>query len=258
MSALNDHKITDMNIYLTRMQKSILDKMFFVDKVFEPFEYILDFGCANGELIKALQTMCGEYKYVGYDISKEMIESARKNVPQASFYSEWESIDIPFSRSLLNISSTLHEVYSYGTQQDVEQFWERVFESGFRYITLRDMMLSDADMRPADPTALCAVRENQAYASQLADYERVWGKIELQRDLVHYLMKYDYTNNWEREVRENYIPLSKEKLLAQIPSNYRVNYLQHTTLPYLAWHVEKDFGISLKTPTHVKIIVEKI
>jgi len=33
------------------MQKSALDKMFFMDKVFEPFDAIVDFGCANGKLI---------------------------------------------------------------------------------------------------------------------------------------------------------------------------------------------------------------
>ncbi len=92
MAELSTNRITDLNIYLTRMQKSILDKMFFIDKVFEPFTHILDFGCANGELIKALQAMCDEYTYVGYDISKEMIEAARKNVPTASFYSEWSAL----------------------------------------------------------------------------------------------------------------------------------------------------------------------
>lgn len=45
------NRISDLNIYLTRMQRSILDKMFFMDKGFEPFRYVLDFGCANGELI---------------------------------------------------------------------------------------------------------------------------------------------------------------------------------------------------------------
>lgn len=40
-----------MHIYLHRMQKSVLDKMFFADKVFEPIEAIVDFGCANGKLV---------------------------------------------------------------------------------------------------------------------------------------------------------------------------------------------------------------
>ena len=48
------------------MQKSVLDKLFFIDKVFEPVESIVDFGCANGELIKAIYALFGDkYKYYG-------------------------------------------------------------------------------------------------------------------------------------------------------------------------------------------------
>ena len=254
---LNETRIADLDMYLTRMQRSILDKMFFIDKVFEPFTHIVDFGCANGELIKALQAMCGEYTYVGYDISQEMIDAARRNVPQASFFSDWQQIDAPFQSSLLNISSTLHEVYSYGTAQDVAQFWQRVFGSGFRYITVRDMMLSEKEDRPADAAALRIVREDTVYAPQRADYEAERGRIRTQKDLVHYLLKYKYTTNWAREVRENYVPLSVEAFYALIPDTYRVVYAEHVTLPYLAWQVRKDFSIELRTPTHLKIILQK-
>ena len=78
---IDEKRIADLDIYLTRMQRSILDKMFFIDKVFEPFEHILDFGCANGELIKAMMPMFPEFSYSGYDISPQMIEAARKKRP---------------------------------------------------------------------------------------------------------------------------------------------------------------------------------
>lgn len=255
---LHENRIADLDMYLTRMQRSLLDKMFFIDKVFEPFTHIVDFGCANGELIKALQTMCGTYTYVGYDIAAEMIDAARKNVPQARFTTQWQALDVPFESALLNISSTLHEVYSYGTAQDVEQFWERVFGSGFRYVTIRDMMVSEREDRTADADALCAVRVDTVYSRQLADYEQVWGPIETQHSLVHYLLKYKYTNNWDREVRENYLPLTVEALLRRIPANYRIVYQDHSTLPFAAWQIRKDFGVRLQTPTHLKIILERI
>jgi len=44
-------KINDYEIYTYRMKKRLLDKMFFLDKFFEPIENIVDFGCADGELI---------------------------------------------------------------------------------------------------------------------------------------------------------------------------------------------------------------
>lgn len=252
-----NYQISNLNVYISRMQKSVLDKMFFIDKVFDPFSGIVDFGCANGELIKALQALFNEYRYIGYDISEEMLSVARINVPSAEFYSDWNEMKVDFTDSLLNISSTLHEVYSYCSQEEIEEFWTRVFESGFKYITIRDMMLSDAEQMKADAGQHNLVVKNENYAEELNDYESVWGKISTQHDLVHYLLKYKYTENWEREVRENYVPITLEQLLAIIPSNYEITYLNHFTLPYIAWQIKNDFGIELTTPTHIKLILQR-
>ena len=169
------NRISDLDIYLTRMQRSILDKMFFMDKVFEPFQYILDFGCANGELIKAMKPMFPDYQYIGYDISREMIEAARQNVPDARFFDDWNRIDIPFPESLINISSTVHEVYSYCDEADIGIFWDRVFGSGFQYVTIRDMMFSRAEDIPVRKEQLDAVR-NSSFAGWLESFEQVKSK----------------------------------------------------------------------------------
>lgn len=253
---INDNKITDREIYLTRMERSILDKMFFIDKVFEPFEYVLDFGCANGVLIKALREMCPEYRYAGYDIDSDMIAAARSKLPGVPFFTDWDSIALPFERCLLNISSTIHEVYSYGTKADVEQFWERVFGSGFRYVTIRDMMFSQSLERPADETQLAAVRAG-GFEKQLEDFEQVRGEITTQKQLVHFLLKYRYTQNWEREVREDYFPISAEALLALVPDNYSITFCERFTLPFTAWQIRRDFGIDLTDHTHIKLILER-
>ena len=252
------YDIKDMRIYLHRMQKSVLDKMFFADKVFEPIEAVVDFGCANGELIKALHAFWDDCRYVGYDISEKMVEAARKNVPEAEFTCDWNALDVDFSKSLINISSTIHEVYSYGTREDVEIFWQRIFSSGFKYITIRDMMLSQSAFAPADEADVRKVRENLKYAAQLKEYEEIWGPIQTRHDLAHYLLKYTYTQNWDREVRENYFPVTIEEIRAMIPANYRINWQQHTPLPYIAWQVKRDFGIDLTEATHGKLVIERI
>ena len=253
---LEKNEIADLSGYLYRMQKSMIDKMFFIDKIFEPVETIVDFGCANGELIKMLQYYFSEYSYIGYDISDEMIAAAKKNVPNAAFFTDWNDIHVPFDKSLLNISSVIHEVYSYCSPAEIEEFWHRVFDSGFRYITIRDMMLSEAANKPADAADLKKIRSKQAYADKLRDYEQIWGPIVTEKDMVHYLLKYSYTQNWAREVRENYLGLSTERLFRLIPQNYRIVYREHYTLPFIAWQVARDFDIALQTPTHLKIILE--
>ena len=54
------------------------------------------------------------------DLSDKMIAAAKKNVPKARFYTDWDSIYVDFEHSLLNISSVIHEVYSYCTHEDIE------------------------------------------------------------------------------------------------------------------------------------------
>ena len=250
--------ISDLSGYLYRMQKSMIDKMFFIDKIFEPIDTIVDFGCANGELIKMLQYYFDEYSYIGYDLSERMIEEAKKNVPEASFYTDWNQIQVPFDRCLLNISSVIHEIYSYCSPKEIDEFLQRALYSGFKYVTIRDMMVSETACRPASPDNLKKIRSNEAYAGKLADYERIWGTMETEKDMVHFLLKYSYTQNWDREVHENYLGLSLEELLKLVPDNYRVVYKEHYTLPFVAWQIKRDFGIELQTPTHIKLILEKV
>ena len=123
--------------------------------------------------------MFGEYRYIGYDISDEMLCVARENVPSAEFYSDWNEIHVEYRETLLNISSTLHEVYSYSSHEEIEEFWSRVFCSGFKYITIHDMALSDTEQMKADTEQYNLTINNENHADKLNDYESVWGKISI-------------------------------------------------------------------------------
>jgi hypothetical protein len=96
------------------------------------------------------------------------------------------------------------------------------------------------------------------HTKQLQDFENIWGSIEDNRSLTHFLLKYKYeTPNWEREVKENYLPLYREDLLAMIPVGYDVIYHEHFVLPYIKRTVKQEVGIEMKDPTHLKLILEK-
>ena len=252
-----EYQIQDMGIYLNGLQKSVVDKMFFVDKIFEPITTIVDFGCANGELIKALQLCFREYRYIGYDINEDMLCAAKANAPDAEYYAHWEDISVDVATSLLNISSTIHEVYSYSSEEEIALFWERVFHSGFQYIAIRDMMFSEQEKQYLNQDHLTLVRENITYRDKLRDYESLWGPIASQHDLLHYLLKYKYAQNWEREVRENYVPLTIEQLFSILPEEYEIAYMDHFTLPYIAWQIREDFQLDVCTPTHIKMILKR-
>ena len=146
-------------------------------------------------------------------------------------------------------------MYSYGTEASVTEFWDRVFGSGFKYIAIRDMMVSENTTGAADPADIEKARK--LFPEKLAEYEHIWGSIEDRFHLVHYLLKYSYTENWEREVNENYLPLKVEALLRMIPEEYEIVYSEHYVLPYVKQQIKRDSGIDLKDATHFKILLKR-
>lgn len=249
--------IGNITKYTDGMKKSIIDKIFFVDKI--DTSTIIDYGCADGSMLKFIQDVFSDYNLYGYDISEDMITLANKDAGSINFYSDW---DLLFDKikdcgsSTLVLSSIIHEVYSYGSYSDVSDFWQRVFNSGFKYIVIRDMMLSESSSREADINNVINI-SNNTDIDRLHQFEREWGRITENKNLIHYLLKYRYAENWEREVRENYLPITKERMLSIIPADYEILFHEHYTLPFLKNRVKEDFRINLNDKTHMKIILKR-
>ena len=47
MSELNTNPIADLNRYNLSMSKSLIDKIFFMDKIDDTIKVIVDYGCAE-------------------------------------------------------------------------------------------------------------------------------------------------------------------------------------------------------------------
>lgn len=41
-------------------------------------------------------------------------------------------------------------------------------------------------------------------------------------------MKYKWVENWAREVRENYFPITIEEFLSKVPNNYVIDYFMNS------------------------------
>lgn len=98
---------------------------------------------------------------------------------------------------------------------------------------------------------------NAADKNQIRDFEHNWGSLMRNNNFLHFLMKYKYIENWDREVKENYFPITLEELLKKIPSDYEIAYIETYCLPYLKSIVEKDFGININDNTHVKLLLKR-
>ncbi len=257
--------IKDHAQYNLRMEKSMMDKLFFVDKI-EP-EVVVDYGCATGCLLTHLKQWMPNVYLVGYDIDEQMIQTARErhiNEPQLKFYQRWDDVDNFLKQINKNtaivLSSIIHEIYHYCEPCEIDSFWQRLFNHNHvKYIVIRDMVPSRAIDRPSDITDVARVYGKYLHRQMLQDFQNVWGTIENNRQLTHFLLKYRYEEpNWSREVNENYFPIFREDLLAKIPENFRIVYHEHYSLPYIRRTVREDFGIELKEPTHLKLILERL
>ncbi len=257
-----DATIPVPSVYVTEMAKPLVDKMFFADKV--DADVFVDFGCANGVLLTALKTLFPAHVYIGFDESESMIEEAvRGSSPDIVFTSNWDRVlalverhHVDGHKTCLILSSIIHEAQAYLTPAELRAFWDRVWNSGFDYIAIRDMMVSRTTSRASDPVSVACVR--QMYdPTRLTQWEETWGSIDENWSLVHFLLTYRYTDNWEREVRENYLPVPFEVFLRSIPSSYKPSYIEHFTLPFLRSQIRRDFEIDLQDRTHLKLILER-
>lgn len=255
--------ISNFNTYSSGMNKSIPDKLFFFDKI-KP-DLIVDFGCADGSILYHISKNYPDIRLIGYDIDKEMIEKASIKVPKATITDKWNdiiSLISDYKSPTLLLSSVIHEVYSYSTGPNIKKFWnDMVFSDNFRYIVIRDMIPS-VDLQKKDSLKFKDdVKKVNKYANKkhLFEFEKIWGLIDNDyRTLIHFLLKYSYVDNWEREVRENYLPITLETLYKKIPLNYKIKYLSTFVFEPIQQKVMRDFGIVLTNNTHAKIIIEKL
>ena len=157
---------------------------------------------------------------------------------------------------MLNLSSVIHEIYSYCNEYEIYEFWNNVFLSEFKYISIRDLCVSKNVNRRTDMADYLKLIE-KADNKQIKEFQLIWGLLMDNRNFLHFLMKYKYVENWDREVKENYFPITLEELLKKIPYDYEIVYINTYCLPYTRSVVEKDFGISIKDNTHVKLLLRK-
>lgn len=250
--------IKDLNRYTELMKNGFIDKLFWVDKLFSPWNSIVDYGCADGVLCRAIKEVFPDKTVVGYDNDKAMIDKAYADTKTGIFYTDKLH---EVGGDVLYLSSIIHEVYSYCSAEEIDKFWNHVFNSGYTYIVIRDMVYDEDIQRASNVNDVMKVHtwakktNNEKY---LKEFERFWGRITEYKTLIHFLLKFKYQIGWEREVRENYLPLSVQHLYELIPANYRIDYAEHYTLPYFKHEWEQEIGLYVDEKIHSKFIIKKI
>ena len=271
-------QFNNIQFYNKEMQKGMEDKLFFLNKLpkSETGYCFVDFGCADGAMINALTSICNIEKdfFIGYDISETMIELARTNYhgptkAKVHFYSDWNSIypgivGMP-QKTVLILSSVIHEVYSYGTDESVKEFWNNIINSGFDYIVIRDMCPSDTLTNKKEISHELhdkLVYNDAVTLMEVDDFEKAHGSIWYEKNMYHFLLKYRWKVNWVRECAENYFPITYQEIFEHIKNTpayykYNVDYFERFRVPFLDKCIKEDFGIELDQYTHIKAIFSK-
>ena len=292
VDVIHDNPIANAAQYNIAMRRSMMDKMFFMDKIGNGPRTILDWGCADGSLIEYMHKMFPEHFYMGYDTDPKMIAQAQAMVdsiklsqaskatmamqgnvsPEQAFdlgQTAVGGLHFEISDDLSDfiahrhgrkidvvvLNSVIHEIYSYSLKE-IETFWSTLFDRVRPgYIVVRDMCVERSTSRAADPISVARIKQ-LFDLDKIAQWESKWGSLHENWSLVNFLLTYRYADNWDREYRENYLPVSVESLLARFPREYTPTFVEHYTLPFLREQVMEDFGIQLQDRTHLKLILK--
>lgn len=266
----------NLDTYTTEMSKSIWDKSFFMDKIVGA-KIVLDFGCADGAMIRLLAPLFPSITFIGYDIKSELIRRANFAIDDfgftsnMAFYNAEEfntmiaDIKNKFSSDeiCINFSSVLHEIFS-SHMEGRATIKKLVDELKPRYITIRDMYFAIREDRSnyyLSTHTLNNILDNLKIDRNYSkEFEQVFGDLTTPYNLIHFLMKYQWKDNgWADEMEEDYFswnfPAIDHTLWNYDDYNiiFRANYM----LPYL-YQCWKNSGLDCEAyTTHGQFILER-
>ena len=86
----------NLNSYIRRLEKGMEDKLFFLPHLdMNEYDVIVEFGCANGRLLRRIQPVVDRTitTLVGFDKNEDILEIARNISPEMVFTSNWEDVE---------------------------------------------------------------------------------------------------------------------------------------------------------------------
>jgi 2-polyprenyl-3-methyl-5-hydroxy-6-metoxy-1,4-benzoquinol methylase len=250
------NNLKDAEGYLSRMAASVREKARIADYIDPLTTAILDVGCADGAITRVLAEALPNATVLGIDLDESFVLRAKEQHGALSPRLQFESTylrdmlarDTRFD--VVSFVSVLHEFYSYGegtssVLKALADAHELLHTGG--EIIIRDMVpMTYAKQNHSGATsAILKVRSAPQHAQQLTDFEAHYGELTTTFDLNHFLLKYFYTDNWQHECAEHYMPMTIEQYeqmfkLLDMELVHRETY----RLPYLEGKWRTDFGLT--------------
>lgn len=254
--------IKDYKVYLDRMDASLIDKCWWVDKIPDDIDTVVDFGCATGHLKKALDVLCpNRFHYIGIEINSALCEACIKSGIEVytTMAHAIKKADINLNRTILVMNSVIHELLTY--YSDAWTKLKAMEILGFKYIAIRDMHIPPEHCQVTLPVLLRLTEriKESSYGQQWNDFCKVVehrGKLYRTPTIAttEFLLKYRYKENWTRECYEQYL-WDWSKLIFK---GYSRQEEQRFYIPFLKQKIYEDFNVLLTIPTHIRLLLERI
>lgn len=260
-------EITNYNTYLARMDVSLPDKAFFVYRA--PLaRVIVDFGCAAGNLFRYIRSISNqEYIMIGYDNDATMRELASEAADvvcgtlaelREAIERTLEAHNLTMKNVLFNFSSVLHEMNNY----EIDDIFSFINKLRPGYISIRDMKFRCKREFPSERFYISDEKYLKQFHSFLAHRGIFLPDLA---DFAEYLLKYKYTENWERELEEHYFFgfTRAETYYCELINNnkYRPTWDVNYCLPHFDRQIKDDFNIFFNVSdyftTHEQLLLER-
>lgn len=252
-----ENSIHDKEIYLSRMSKPLQEKLRVAKYVPVWAKKVLDVGCADGTITCSLAQMFPEVQFLGIDLDNEFITKAQEKAAELGLTNV--SFERVYLRDLLArperfdaviFVSVLHEFYTYGegissVLKALADAHELLHPKG--EIIIRDMILSEYTKHTVFHSS--AIREKilsvESLRPLMDDFEKNFGSLDYLYQINHFLLKYMYQENWERESREHYVPVTIDQYeqifdLLGMELQLKDSHL----IPFLRDKWKADFGLT--------------
>lgn len=256
--------IKSYDYYTNEMTKGRLDKIFFLDKI--DFDVLIDIGCADGHILRLCQQFFPNKFFIGFDNDIKMLERAMYfgTPPQCDdaihYYNKWDDVvecleliqELKPLKICVVFNSVLHEMFHYLGGIEAKKLYDKIVDVADT-VVIRDMCLPDAVGYEYAHGYDIEMLMKHGDPKKIADFQAVYGGIYQLKHLSHFLLKYRYDVNWDREVKENYFAAS---WFLNHLAGYRPRVLERFTPGFINDQCKKDFKIPIRHNTHIKMIID--
>ena len=245
--------------YFALLEKGMLDKVWFLEKIEHSVNTLVDFGCGDGSLFTIIDRIYpGRFRYIGIDHDEKMIALAKEN--GIEIYSSLDELpEIDYGKSALILNSVLHEIFSYSAFNVAYELFEQMAAKEFRHIAIRDMCLNRKDKLPNYTKEIM----DSAFAEQYQQFmeinpDTIYPDIADYKVLtLEFLLKYRYEQNREKEKSAVYL-CSWHAHIPEIFTEYTKEFDSTFRVPYIIRQIRNDFGIDLQFDTHRKMLLTRL